>query len=135
MYYAMRRNGYSGPFFVALSLLAMGVWVVANPGLFATSSVYEVMGEIAIEAAWGIFMIGTSVSMLISSVNRRPREVAMGALPAAFGYFIIMASVIAGNPRSMFVPLLLVMTLRCLSINREFLARQDDPHLTHPEDD
>lgn len=117
---ALRRNGYSGPFFVGLTLFLMGFWLMLPMETFGTSPVYDLMEEFAIEEFWGAIMSGTALIMVISSLRRRPREVALGSLVAAFVWFLVAASFAAGSYQSVTVPFSLVMTFRCLSLMREF---------------
>lgn len=124
--FALRRNGYSGPFFVGFTLFLMGGWLVAPWDTFSTSNLYSFMDEVAIEEAWGFVMMASSSFMVISAFRRRPRDVALGSLVAAMTWFLVMASFIAGNPSSITVPIGLVMTLRCMSIHREYIQDFDE---------
>jgi len=118
--FALRRNGYSGPFFVGMTLFLMGVWLMLPLETFSTSVTYSLMSKFAIEEFWGAIMSGTALIMVISALRRRPREVALGALVASFIWFLMASSFAAGNIASLSVPFSFVMTFRCLSIMREF---------------
>lgn len=118
--FALRRNGYSGPFFVGLTLLMMAGWLLLPWNTFETSPSYSLMSNFAIEEFWAALMAFPSLLMVVSSLRRRPREVAIGALMAAFIWFLVMCSFAVGNVASVTVPFSLVMTFRCLSIMREF---------------
>jgi len=128
----LRRNGYSGPFFIGLMLFVCGVQLLIPNDTFVTSISYDVMGEWASEEAWGVFFIACSSFIIISSVKRKPEMVAVGALVAGFGWLVTWVSVLLGNPEGLLMPIVGVLTVRCVSLFREFTERQSDPHLTGP---
>ena len=129
--FALRRNGYSGPFFVAAMMFAMGAWFIYPTETFATSSTYDVMEELASELAWGVALVGNSLIMLIACLGRWSREVSIAALVSAGLWFIVFASYAAGNPLSAVVPLTLILTFRSLSLFKEF-RRDFDPVTGRP---
>lgn len=118
--FALSRNGYSGPFFVGAMLFGVGGWLMAPWETFPNSPVYAFMAEQASEFAWGMFMVITSLVLLVSSLARKPREVAIGALLSAAAWFAMFCSFALGHPQSVTVPLTFVLFLRSLSIHREF---------------
>ena len=122
---ALRRNGYSGPFFVGAAMWACGAWLLAPWITFSTSPVYRLMSEIAIEEFWGALMLAASSVMILSSLRRRPREVALSCLMSAFMWFLMLSSFAAGRVESLLVPISFVMMVRCMSLHREFLVSFD----------
>ena len=131
--YKLRRNGYSGPFFVALTMMAVGIQFLVPNSTFETGRSYAIMADWASEPAWGIFLVACSLHLMVSSLKRKPEMVSVGSLVAAFGWLVMWVSVVLGNPRGALMPITLVMTLRCMSLFREFSDRRYDPHLIGPE--
>lgn len=117
---ALRRNGYSGPFFLGAMLFGMGVWLALPVDTFSTAQEYAFMKEHASEEMWAGTFIFTSAVMLGSALARRPREVALAALVCAGIWLMIFASFTASNPASTMIPLTFVLFLRALSIHQEF---------------
>lgn len=128
----LQRNGYSGPFFVGLTLLLCGVQLLLGYDTFSTSESYSAMEGYATEGGWGLLMVGTSLHIIIGSLKRKPDHVAVGGLVSAFAWLIITVSVGLGSPQGLLFPISAVLCLRSLSIYREFMSRRDDPHLTGP---
>lgn len=116
---ALRRNGYSGPFFVGTAMLGMGGWLLGSWETF-DSPTYDFMAEQASEFAWGVFLVMTSLILIISSLARKPREVALGALLSAAAWFALFCSFALGHAASVTVPLTFVLFIRSLSIHQEF---------------
>lgn len=132
--FGLRRNGYSGPFFMGLTMFACGIQLMTPNSTFVTADAYTVMNDWASEGAWGVFLIACSVALVMASLHRKPEMVSIGALVAAFGWLTVWVSVVLGNPRGLLMPITFVMVLRCMSIFREFSDRRYDPHLQeHPE--
>ncbi len=117
---ALRRNGYSGPFFVGMTMLGMGGWLLGSWDTFPNSPVYDFMADQASEFAWGVFLVMTSLILIISSLARKPREVALGGLLAAAAWFALFCSFALGHAASVTVPLTFVLFIRSLSIHQEF---------------
>lgn len=131
--YRLRRNGYSGPFFMALSMFAVGVQFLIPNDSFGTSSAYDVMASWADERTWGLFLIACSSYLLFASLSHKPERVSIASLFSAFGWLVMWVSVVLGNPYGALMPMLLVMVMRSMSLFREFADRRYDPHLLDPE--
>lgn len=131
--YRLRRNGYSGPFFIGLTMFVIGLQLLLPYDSFSTAPSYAVMRAWAAEGTWAVFFIFCSTFMTVASIKRKPGLVSVGALVAAFAWLVTWASVVIGNPGGILMPITLVMTVRCMSIFREFAERRDDPHLTGPD--
>jgi predicted exporter len=126
--FALRRNGYSGPFFMALLLMGAGIQLLIPNETFGDQDKYRVMAEFASEEAWGIGMVGIALMLTVACLARKPREVALASLPAALAWFIVFGSFTAARPVSVIVPITFVLILRCISLYREFMY-----HPPHPE--
>jgi hypothetical protein len=120
--FALRRNGYSGPFFMGMTLFLSGLWLLLP--FWSTfeelPANYEIASQFASEEAWGFFMIAASLVTIISALARKPREVAIGALMAAGAWFLLLASVIASSLAGIVVPIMFVLMVRSVSLFREF---------------
>jgi len=126
--FALRRNGYSGPFFQGLLIFCMGMWVLVFEDTFAGSQKYDLMEEFASELAWGVGLIVCSALIIIGALSRKPREVAMGSAVIGAAWFLMFASFIAASPASPMNAIAFVMVLRCVSLFREFWTQFD--HVT-----
>ena len=127
--FGLRRNGYSGPFFMGLMLFAVGVSLLLPYDTFSTAESYDVMEDWASEIGWGVFMVAASGHIVIASLRRQPEFVALGALTAAFGWLVTTVSVGLANPEGLLFPIVGILCLRAVSIHNEFKARKNDPHL------
>ena len=123
--FALRRNGYSGPFFQGLVVFCMGMWVLVFEDTFAVSEKYALMEEFASELAWGVGLIIISSLIIIGSLSRKPREVAIGSAVIGGAWFLMFASFIAASPASPMNAIAFVMILRCMSLFREFMTQFD----------
>lgn len=123
--FALRRNGYSGPFFQGLIVFAMGVWILASGNGLATSPKYELMEEFASPIAWGSGLILCSVLIIVGSLSRKPREVAMGSMIIGAAWLLMFASFFTAEAESPINAIALVMILRCVSLFREFMTQFD----------
>lgn len=125
----LRRNGYSGPFFMGLMLFVVGASLLMPYETFATAESYDVMSEWASEIGWGVFMVAASAHIIVASLRRQPEFVALGALTAAFGWLVVTVSVGLANPEGILFPIVGILCIRSVSIHNEFKARKNDPHL------
>lgn len=124
--FALRRNGYSGPFWNGLGLFIVGFVLLLPTNTFETADSYNLMADIASELGWGVFAVGCSLFTIVASLQRHPREVSIGSLVAAFAWMGLFFSTMAANPEGLLGPICGVLWLRCLSLYREF--REDfDP--------
>lgn len=122
--FALRRNGYSGPFFQGLVVFVIGVWILAAGNGFENPK-YKLMEEFASPVAWGSGLILCSVLIIIGSLARKPREVAVGSMIIGAAWLLMFASFFIAEPESPINGIARVMILRCTSLFREFKTQFD----------
>lgn len=122
---ALRRNGYSGPFWNGMTTAALGLFILMPWFRFDSTPTYRLMGEFMSEAAWGLFMVATSTLVIVSALKRRPRDVAHASVGVAFTWMVLFLSVVATHPRALIVPVALVLWIRNLTLYREFTIEFD----------
>lgn len=126
--FALRRNGYSGPFFQGLIVFTMGVWTLASDNAFDSSAKYDVMEEFASHTAWGFGLVLCSVLIIVGALSRKPREVVMGSTIIGAAWVIMFISFYSSAPESPINAIALVMIFRCMSLYKEFWTQFD--HVT-----
>lgn len=123
--FALRRNGYSGPFFQGLTVAAMGAWIIYPNNTFDVFEKYDLMAEFASEEAWGTGLIASSLIIIVGALSRKPREVALGSIIIGAAWLLMFASFFAVTPESTINAVAIVMVLRNASIFREFMTQFD----------